>query len=318
MTKRIPLAVALAAFAMACSDPTMPTTTRMLQQDAPSFALLPHQGYPFPSSATADGLVRLCKVSNVAGTFNFSVTTPSGASQVSITVSAGQVNTPVCRPTALYNSNAAGNVAETVTVVEDNPGANWAVVVDVDQYWTNTVNYGAVNPLGDTFNNTTRTATVVINDDLEKLITFRNTFTPPPPPVCDFITFGRLDWEHNGLKVVISGNAGGNAPDGGFLNEFHIEVNGVDHHVADITSYGPIAAAPLASATYTNSRRAAGLDKHGHSVELRVWDGGEPGWKYDRFWFNVNGTIVGNAVTGDLVDQGNMQYHANCRGPGDE
>ena len=161
----------------------------------------------------------------------------------------------------------------------------------------------------------TRTAVVRINSDMSRRVTFTNNTAPPPPPVCDFVTFGRLVWEHDGQKVVISGNMGGNAPDGGFLNEFKIEVNGVDHHVADITSYGPIAAAPLASSTYENSRRGAGLDKHGHAVELRVWDAGEPGNGTDRFWFSIAGASVGNATTGNLIDLGNMQYHANCRGP---
>src|SRR5688500_15637186 len=141
----------------ACADPTMPTRT--LPLGSPVDILIPHEGYPFPSTPTADGLVQLCKVSNVAGTFSFNVTTPSGVSPVSITVAAGEVNTLKCHTAPVYNSNAAGNVAETVTIVETNPGAGFSVDIDIDQYYLSTVDYGAVDPLGDTFNNATRTAT---------------------------------------------------------------------------------------------------------------------------------------------------------------
>jgi hypothetical protein len=160
----------------ACTDPTMPTRTL---PGSPVEILIPHDGYPFPSTPTADGLVLLCKVSNVVGTFDFNVTTPSGGSTVSITIGAAEVNTLKCHTAALYNSDAAATVGETVTIVETNPGAGFSVDIDIDQYYVSSANYGAVNPLGDTFNNATRTATVVINDDLEKRVTFRNTFTPP-------------------------------------------------------------------------------------------------------------------------------------------
>ena len=78
---------------------------------------------------------------------------------------------------------------------------------------------------------------VVVNIFHGVTITFVNHHVAPPPPICDFITFGRLVTEVNGQKVVISGNAGGNKPGGGILGEFHIEANGVDNHVADIDSY---------------------------------------------------------------------------------
>jgi hypothetical protein len=144
-------------------------------------------------------------------------------------------------------------------------------------------------------------------------ITFTNYVAPPPPPpVCDFITFGRLIVEVNGKKVVISGNAGGNAPGGGFLNEFHVEANGVDNHVANIDSYGPIASGALSG--LTNSRMATGTAKNGNSVELRLWDGGEPGKGTDKVYVKINGVELFGA-DGVYIDQGNMQYHANCRGP---
>ncbi len=141
-------------------------------------------------------------------------------------------------------------------------------------------------------------------------ITFTNHVEPPA--VCDFITFGRLVLSYNGQKVVISGNAGGNAPGGGFLNEFHIDVNGVDNHVANIDSYGPISSGALSG--LTNSRIATGTAKNGNSVELRLWDGGEPGGGTDKVYVKINGVELFGAG-GVYIDQGNMQYHSNCRGP---
>ena len=135
---------------------------------------------------------------------------------------------------------------------------------------------------------------------------------PPPPQVCDFITFGRLVTEDGGQKVVISGNAGGNKPGGGILGEFHVEINGVDYHVSDIATYGPITNPPLQ--TLTNSRVVTGTAKNGHLVELRLWDGGEPGKDTDVVWVKIDATVV---LPTQTIDQGNMQYHNVCRGPKD-
>ena len=130
--------------------------------------------------------------------------------------------------------------------------------------------------------------------------------------MCDFITFGRLVVEVGNKKVVISGNAGGNQPGGGILSEFHVEANGVDNHVADVDSYGPITSGALSA--YTNSRVTAGTAKNGVAVELRLWDGGEPGKGTDRVYVKLNGVEIFGAA-GMLIDQGNMQYHSTCRGP---
>jgi hypothetical protein len=157
---------------------------------------------------------------------------------------------------------------------------------------------------------------IIVNGFHGTLLEFTNhAITPPPPPppsVCDFVTFGRLVTSVNGQKVVISGNIGGNQPGGGFLNEFHVEANGEDNHVADITTYGPITSGPLS--TLENSRMATGTAKNGVAVEIRVWDGGEPGKSTDIVYIKLGGVeLLG--PDGQLIDQGNMQYHANCRGP---
>lgn len=138
-------------------------------------------------------------------------------------------------------------------------------------------------------------------------------FTVTPYTVCDFITFGRLVTEVGGNKVVISGNAGGNAPGGGIMGEFHITVNGTDYHVANVATYGAITNGALFG--LTNSRIVTGTAKNGASVELRLWDGGEPGKDTDRVYVKINGVEYLGAA-GKTIDQGNMQYHGNCRGPG--
>lgn len=146
------------------------------------------------------------------------------------------------------------------------------------------------------------------------VITFENFIAPPPPPqVCDFITFGRLEAAFNGQKVVISGNAGGNKPGGGILGEFHIDIDGTDYHVADIDSYVP--AGLLLN--LTNARIVKGTAKNGVAVELRLWDGGEPGKGTDRVWVKIGDDVLIGGPLGQLIDQGNMQYHNVCRGPGD-
>jgi len=308
----------VAAAIVACSDSSAPT--RVLSTDNAFLGVFnPVGGFPTPETAQAERL-EVCKRyqmssgAPVPATTSFNFTSAADPSQdQSFDITSAANNVYACREIWL-DGGTGGNVTVTepaipgfttrITRIEDIAGAETTPVNDV---------------LGNSLTGLVSGSGGANNASTGQLFLFTNieiVVPPPDPEVCDFITFGRLVTEFGGKKVVISGNAGGNSPHGGFLNEFHIEVNGVDHHVADITSYGPIAAAPLATTSYPNSRHAAGLDKHGHAVELRVWDGGEPGWKYDRFWFNVNGVIVGDATDGNLINQGNMQYHSNCRGPG--
>jgi hypothetical protein len=154
---------------------------------------------------------------------------------------------------------------------------------------------------------------VPVNAFHGSLFVYRNEpVAPPPPLVCDFITFGRLVTTVNGEKVVISGNIGGNQPGGGILSEFHVEANGVDNHVANVATYGPIASGPLSG--LSNSRISAGIAKNGVAVEVRMWDGGEPGKGTDIVYVKLNGVELLGA-DGQYIDQGNMQYHSTCRGP---
>jgi|GEM_PF-4696533 len=186
------------------------------------------------------------------------------------------------------------------------------------RFWLDIFNKNACVP-----RNFTNTATVIpgtppgaqLNSSATVTINVKPAPSCSPPPVvaiCDFVTFGRLVTEVGGKKVVISGNAGGNNADGSIKGEFHIEVNGTDYHVSDIATYGAITSGALAG--LPNARVITGIARNGKSVELRLYDGGEPGKGTDRVYVKIDGVEYLGA-NGQLIDQGNMQYHANCRGP---
>jgi len=322
MRKNSVLTVAMAAFAVACSDPMVPT--RALVSGTVSAAVTPHPidfslGGVYPPNL-ADGVLRLCKVANATGSFAFTWSL-NGAQPVAIPGGDLIVTTPgvpACR--TIYTSQAVnGTDFETVVITEAADQTNWALTGrDVDQYFGAHVVYAAPR-LDDEDDTGARSVTVYLTDDLAKLVTFTNTFTSPPvEEICDFVTFGRLVTEVGATKVVISGNVGGLNLDASIKNEFHVDVNGIDYHVADAFTYGPIASGPLSGASFPNSRMATGTAKNGVAVELRVWDGGEPGKGTDWVYVKIGtpGTEPLGAA-GKTIDQGNMQYHPNCRGPGD-
>ena len=182
---------ALAIFAMACSDPSAPTSRSLLTGSGNGAIIVDaNPTYPFPSSngifapdaGNGDGWVTVCKVSNVAGTFNFDYSTGAldGVADFSITIDAGEENTRQCHTTPLLNSDLESSLIESVNVAELNPGADFTVVVDVEQHYVASVGNYHANALADQFDNTARTATVFVNDDLEKIVVFRNTQADPP------------------------------------------------------------------------------------------------------------------------------------------
>ena len=144
------------------------------------------------------------------------------------------------------------------------------------------------------------------------------SWTPaPPPPICDFITFGRLVLGSGNDKIVISGNAGGNAPDGGILGTIEISVGGTQYHVPTIESY-----ALPASGVLFGDPFARVITGHSgtHLVELRLRDNpnpgqGEPGTQEgDAVWLKIDNTVI---VPLQTLDKGNIQLHLHCRGPGE-
>ena len=139
---------------------------------------------------------------------------------------------------------------------------------------------------------------------------------PPPPQICDFITFGRLVTEVGDDKIVISGNAGGNAPGGGILGTIEISVGGTQYHVPTIETYGLTTSGVLFPDPF--ARRITG-HSGSHLIELRLRDNpnpgqGEPTDEGDKVWLKIDNTVV---VPLQTPDQGNIQLHLNCRGPGD-
>ncbi|HEX7979603.1 MAG TPA: hypothetical protein VF461_13435 [Gemmatimonadaceae bacterium] len=258
-----------------------------------------------PSTGSA-GIATLCK-NGPAGTYTFTVTNSGTTNAGDVLVAAPSITvvtpgTPVCTDVYTRTTGGSSDAPAILAIVE-----NAAPGTDLQSITLSGpgAQAGSVDVPG-------RKATVYINKYHGDVASFVNVAVAPPP-VCDFITFGRLVATVNGVKVVVSGNIGGNQPGGGILSEFHVEANGVDNHVANVDTYGPIASGPLSS--LTNSRISTGTAKNGVAVEVRMWDGGEPGKGTDILYVKLNGVeLLG--PSGAFIDQGNMQYHSNCRGPG--
>lgn len=252
------------------------------------------------------GVLKVCKTGNASGEFTISRTQngiPPLLGYIRDHLPTFTLDLNVCRVVAV--DNGGDGIWSILRLTETSLGLVSISGQRIDIF-----------PAGTT--NTVISNITVLNGDSHAVnsfhgavLTFENFVAPPQ--VCDFITFGRLVTEVNGEKVVISGNAGGNKPGGGILGEFHIEANGVDNHVADIDSYEPAGAL----LNLTNARIVKGTAKNGVAVELRLWDGGEPGKGTDRVWVKLGNTVLIGGPLGQLIDQGNMQYHNVCRGPGD-
>jgi hypothetical protein len=251
------------------------------------------------------GVLKVCKTGNASGEFTLARSQFGSIFQGYIFDHSATftLDLDVCRVVAV--DNGLDGVWSILTLTETSIGLVSVAGerIDVIPGTTNTI----ISAL-----NFTNGDSHAVNSFHGAVITFENFVAPPQ--VCDFITFGRLVTEVNGQKVVISGNAGGNKPGGGILGEFHIEANGVDNHVADIDSYEPAGAL----LDLTNARIVKGTAKNGVAVELRLWDGGEPGKGTDRVWVKLGNSVLIGGPLGQLIDQGNMQYHDVCRGPGDE
>jgi len=248
-----------------------------------------------------EGEVEVCKI----GTDGSFLVALAGGGTSTISVAAG-----TCKVVAL--AAATDGTAQDVTVTEVANATQYtlqSVLETVIGFIPNTqIDEFVVGPDAPVSDG----VTIPVNAFHGGRLVYRNERVAPPG-VCDFITFGRLVTSVNGTKVVISGNIGGNQPGGGILSEFHVEYNGVDYHVANVATYGPITSGPLSN--LTNSRISTGIAKNGAAVEVRMWDGGEPGKGTDIVYVKINGVeILG--PNGQFLDQGNMQYHSNCRGPG--
>jgi hypothetical protein len=145
--------------------------------------------------------------------------------------------------------------------------------------------------------------------------------------VCDFITFGRLEVTGaNGETIVISGNAGGNKPGGGFLGQVEIHAAGTTYHLDEVTEYGIALDPPVFGANPSNLRVVAGFSREGPYVNLHLIDNpdpgqGEPGTQEgDMVWLGIDKApfVPGpeDYTLGPVnVTRGNIQLHDVCRGP---
>lgn len=275
--------VGLFGLAACAGESATPTA---LTPSAPRFALGDET-----NNTPVVGKIKLCKDGNVSGEFTInrtSIGASTGTALTTATVDAGHC-------IVVAEDNGASGIASIVTIDETSLGFVSVSATCIEGAVTG---YQEGDPLQ-------------VNSFHGCTVTYVN-HVEPPEAVCDFVTFGRLVIEENGYKVVISGNAGGNQPGGGTLAEFHVDVNGTDNHVANVESYGAIGSGALFG--YTNSRITTGTAKNGNTVELRVYDGGEPGPGSDLVYLKINGEEIFGA-SGTTIDIGNIQYHSTCRGP---
>lgn len=190
MTRKLPLMVALAAFAMACSDPTTPVSGFVT--NAPSLGVSTVTGWPFP---IGDGVVELCKTSNVGGDFDFDATGPAGTdTDPDITIPDGGGTVCVTVYTSALSRGINGD-AETVTITETN-NTN-LTSIDIIKYLATSVAY-TPDEIDDSEDGTT--ATLRINDDMARRVTFTNT-VPDEETGC---TYTKGWYRNNGSSTVIA------------------------------------------------------------------------------------------------------------------
>jgi hypothetical protein len=272
---------------------------------------------PLTTSAIEAGKIKICKAaSSPAGTYSFTFVLsgqPAAAADFvaaqPVTLQPGQCKTIYDREVQVNPNPTPGNPSPvTYATVTEAPlaGTVCAAVSRVSDEGTTNLLPAPTCP----------TARGGANFFHGTVITYTNRLLPPPPPVCDFITFGRLVVEVGGEKIVISGNAGGNAPGGGILGEMEIDVGDDKYHVQTIDDYFMPTSGPFANDPW--ARVILGASKSGASVELRLRDnpapgGGEPGpLEGDMVYLNINDDVILGPAT---IDQGNIQLHPQCRGP---
>lgn len=202
------MALAIAAFAMACADSATGPQRSLLPDGAAKAItqnLIDFAGGGSYPTGLADGVVRLCKTANEGGTFNFTVTSAGGGTIVAapqIVIGAGGGTECL----TVYTSDLTGNeTPDEVEITEGAlPSADWALTnIDVVQH----LGLGIFNSggytgfLGDTESEAGMVANVFVNGDMARTVTFTNTFTPPEVDIC---TFTKGWYRNNGSSTVIA------------------------------------------------------------------------------------------------------------------
>ena len=205
------MALAIAAFAMACADSATAPRRALLPDGialAVSTTVIDFQGGGSYPTGVADGYVVLCKTGDAAGTFSFSVAVTGGAT-TNVTRTLGAGGGTDCGTGPAFVSAVSGNGAPDQVVITEATQANWAVTsVDIVQFLARGIfgpdpgPGGYTTPrLDDAFSVANRQATVYVNGDMARRVTFTNHFTPPPVTGC---TYTKGWYRNNGSSTVIA------------------------------------------------------------------------------------------------------------------
>ena len=286
------------AFLAACSD--SPTSVQpRVQPMGPSFVAV---GGDVTTSTPELGKVKVCKAGNVGGSFDVTRTAVNGGTG---TVSGLNTLIATAQCKTVADDNGPNGVGSEVFISEDASANTVSSVTGC--VFIGGPPPGVIEAAPCAFNPTSR----FVNQFHGYVITYTNTFTPPPD-VCDFSTFGGFVLLPNNISY--GGNAG--RVDGGFaygdLN-FVNHTNGDHIHVWNVTDYGHPDTGPLSGDE--DSRLAFGLGEINGAgsfpVEFRFLDSGEPAKKLgDKVYLIVNGVVL---IPEQEVDGGNIQLHANCK-----
>ena len=161
---RLLSAVALSALVGACADQSNPVAPSSLSM-SPSFV----------TASAAPREVQVCKVgiNSASGTFTFAYTVDSlnGSPVVNATVNidVGQCATIVTVPDI-------GGKRALVSVTEMTLPADWSLTSIMYAYTTTPGGFPVPSIAGNTISN------IGVANDVGAVVTFTNTYTPPPPP----------------------------------------------------------------------------------------------------------------------------------------
>ncbi|HEX6943067.1 MAG TPA: hypothetical protein VF128_09055 [Gemmatimonadaceae bacterium] len=197
------LVLAAAVFSAACTDATSPT--RALTGDV-SANVSTQQTNTFPTGLDW-GEVRVCKTiaaDDPAQTFNYTYTVtpviPSGAPETPVNFSIDALpGQTVCND--IYDSGPiTGSQYDQVVIVENAAPANWTLSnIDVVRYIA--LAYSSPQGFFDSEDEATSTATVYVNSDEGRIVTFTNDYSAPTPSGC---TYTKGWYRNNGSSTVIS------------------------------------------------------------------------------------------------------------------
>ena len=196
----------IAAFTAACADPVT-GPTRLLSNDvALAVTDTLYKGVDGPAGINS-GEVELCKTTIGGGaTFTFSVTVNGVETPANESITLAGAGT-ACYPVPVHTANFGNEVAPDVVVITEgaNPTSQWALTaINTRRYLAEGLYNGGgytAPRLSDVEDVPNRKATVYINGDMARRVTFTNTFTPTQTTGCTY-TKGWYQ-NKNGAPTVI-------------------------------------------------------------------------------------------------------------------